>query len=202
MSCLSGGNSSGGPWAVFDASTGTIVLDRGLIDGLATTVGLPALLRSFARHMFAQLAALQPPASSPAATRTTSNIAATSTANGQAISMNKSAQSNFELSARASMDDDPAISTDASVSTNAAHPTIAELSPRSSLAGAASVFAAAAGSAVSLAFLARIPLWFCLACPVVLGMLAPFLFNYGLTATAEAVCAQLQLPAQDCADLW
>lgn len=33
-------------------------------------------------------------------------------------------------------------------------------------------------------------------------MLAPFLFNFGLTAAAEALCAQLQLPDDTCADLW
>lgn len=33
-------------------------------------------------------------------------------------------------------------------------------------------------------------------------MLAPFVFNYGLTAAAEALCAQLQLPDDTCNDLW
>lgn len=33
-------------------------------------------------------------------------------------------------------------------------------------------------------------------------MLAPFLFNFGLTAAAEALCAQLRLPDDTCADLW
>lgn len=46
------------------------------------------------------------------------------------------------------------------------------------------------------------PLWWCIACPLVLGMLAPFLFNFGLTAAAEQLCALLQLPNQACTDLW
>jgi hypothetical protein len=48
----------------------------------------------------------------------------------------------------------------------------------------------------------QVPLWFCIVCPLVLGLLAPFLFNFGLTAAAEALCSQLQLPDDTCADLW
>ena len=48
----------------------------------------------------------------------------------------------------------------------------------------------------------QVPLWFCIVCPLVLGLLAPFLFNCGLTAAAEALCSQLQLPDDTCADLW
>lgn len=33
-------------------------------------------------------------------------------------------------------------------------------------------------------------------------MLAPFLFNFGLTAAAEQLCALLELPDQECLDLW
>ena len=33
----------------------------------------------------------------------------------------------------------------------------------------------------------QVPLWFCIVCPLVLGLLTPFLFNFGLTAAAEAI---------------
>ena len=33
-------------------------------------------------------------------------------------------------------------------------------------------------------------------------MLAPFVFNFGLTQAAEQLCALLQLPDQECTDLW
>jgi hypothetical protein len=30
----------------------------------------------------------------------------------------------------------------------------------------------------------QVPLWWCIVCPLVLGMLAPFIFNFGLTAVS------------------
>jgi len=48
----------------------------------------------------------------------------------------------------------------------------------------------------------RQPLWWCLTCPVVLGLLAPFVINFGLAAAAEQLCAALQLPSEECSDLW
>ncbi|KAL4428293.1 hypothetical protein ABPG75_002382 [Micractinium tetrahymenae] len=63
-------------------------------------------------------------------------------------------------------------------------------------------FARAGASAVVLLMAGPTPLWWCITCPIVLGMLAPFIFNYGLTAAAEALCAQLQLPVDTCNDLW
>lgn len=48
----------------------------------------------------------------------------------------------------------------------------------------------------------RQPLWWCLTCPIVLGLLAPFVINFGLTAAAEQLCAALQLPSEECSDLW
>ena len=48
----------------------------------------------------------------------------------------------------------------------------------------------------------QIPLWFCITCPIVLGLLAPFVFNLGFGAVAEAICEHYQLPAEDCNDLW
>jgi hypothetical protein len=48
----------------------------------------------------------------------------------------------------------------------------------------------------------RQPLWWCLTCPIVLGLLAPFVINFGLTSAAEQLCASLELPAGECSDLW
>jgi hypothetical protein len=44
-----------------------------------------------------------------------------------------------------------------------------------------------------------VPLWFCVACPAVLGLLAPLVINAGLGAAA---CRHWQLPAEECNDLW
>ncbi|PSC70938.1 hypothetical protein C2E20_5704 [Micractinium conductrix] len=73
---------------------------------------------------------------------------------------------------------------------------------KASLPALSGVFASAGAAAVALMVAGPIPLWWCIACPLVLGMLAPFVLNYGLTAAAEELCAQLQLPDQACTDLW
>ncbi|KAL4423026.1 hypothetical protein ABPG77_002060 [Micractinium sp. CCAP 211/92] len=75
-------------------------------------------------------------------------------------------------------------------------------SGRASLPALAGEFARAGAAAVLLLMAGPTPLWWCITCPIVLGMLAPFVFNYGLTAAAEALCAQLQLPDDTCNDLW
>ena len=48
----------------------------------------------------------------------------------------------------------------------------------------------------------QVPVWFCIACPIILGLLAPFVFNLGFGAVAEAVCEHYQLPQEECNDLW
>ena len=51
----------------------------------------------------------------------------------------------------------------------------------------ASAFASAAGAAAAVAFVSTVPLWYCLTCVVVLGLLAPFVFNFGLTQVSVAL---------------
>lgn len=46
------------------------------------------------------------------------------------------------------------------------------------------------------------PVWFCIACPIVLGLLAPFAFNFGFGSAAGLICQHYSLPAQECNDLW
>lgn len=53
-----------------------------------------------------------------------------------------------------------------------------------------------------LSLCVQVPVWFCIACPIVLGLLAPFVFNLGFGAVAEAVCEHYQLPTEECNDLW
>lgn len=50
--------------------------------------------------------------------------------------------------------------------------------------------------------LLQVPLWFCVACPAVLGLLAPLVINAGLGALADAACRHWQLPSDECNDLW
>lgn len=48
------------------------------------------------------------------------------------------------------------------------------------LAGAQTAAAAAAGAAVAALGAATVPLWFCIACPMVLGLAVPLVINFGL----------------------
>jgi hypothetical protein len=68
--------------------------------------------------------------------------------------------------------------------------------------GAAKLVASAGAGALAAALAAAVPVWFCVACPIVLGLLAPFVFNLGLGAVAEAVCEHYKLPSEECNDLW
>ena len=68
--------------------------------------------------------------------------------------------------------------------------------------GAAKLVAGAGATALAAAMAAAVPVWFCVACPIVLGLLAPFVFNLGFGAVAEAVCEHYQLPSEECNDLW
>ena len=43
----------------------------------------------------------------------------------------------------------------------------------------ASLFSTAAPAAIAVGLGSQVPLWFCIACPVVLGLVAPFIFNAG-----------------------
>ena len=64
------------------------------------------------------------------------------------------------------------------------------------------VTAKAAAIAVSMAIGYQVPLWFCVACPAVMGLLAPLVINAGAGAVANAACEHYQLPDADCAELW
>ena len=66
----------------------------------------------------------------------------------------------------------------------------------------ARTFVCMRGSRACADICAQVPLWFCVACPVVLGLLAPFLFNLGSGAVAQAVCDHFQLPQDECNDVW
>ena len=48
----------------------------------------------------------------------------------------------------------------------------------------------------------QLPVWFCVACPAVLGLLAPLLINAAAGAVANAACEHYHLQPYDCADLW
>ena len=50
--------------------------------------------------------------------------------------------------------------------------------------------------------LPQTPLWVCLACPIVLGMLIPFALNSVLGEVAQHLCDLYQMPTDECNELW
>ncbi|GAX86300.1 hypothetical protein CEUSTIGMA_g13712.t1 [Chlamydomonas eustigma] len=69
-----------------------------------------------------------------------------------------------------------------------------------SLAGA-NLIKDAISSAVNAVFATSPPLWFCLLCPAVLGLIAPLAINLGLFELAGIICSRLQLDDTQCFDL-
>ncbi|GIL69113.1 hypothetical protein Vretimale_17314 [Volvox reticuliferus] len=63
------------------------------------------------------------------------------------------------------------------------------------------VLAAALAMALPAAFAAAPPLWFCILCPSVLGLLAPLLINLALNQVAGLLCSQLHLTDDVCFDV-
>lgn len=60
----------------------------------------------------------------------------------------------------------------------------------------------AAVAALALGAAGQVPIWFCVACPAVLGLLAPFFFNFALGELADAACVRFNLPQDACTELW
>lgn len=60
----------------------------------------------------------------------------------------------------------------------------------------------AARALVAAAAMAAVPKWFCFVCPIVLGLLSPLIINAGVSEAADLACRALQLPDDECVDLW
>ena len=75
--------------------------------------------------------------------------------------------------------------------------------PVPSLHHLTALLAKSAATGAALAFSASVvPKWFCFVCPIVLGLLAPLLINAGVGEAADAACKAMQLPDDECVDLW
>ncbi|MEW5298553.1 MAG: hypothetical protein WDW36_001664 [Sanguina aurantia] len=64
------------------------------------------------------------------------------------------------------------------------------------------LLAPAATIAIAGAFAGGPPLWFCILCPTLLGLLAPLAINFGLGGAAGQVCQRLALDDDACFDLF
>lgn len=60
----------------------------------------------------------------------------------------------------------------------------------------------AAAAGLAAAFLATVPKWFCFVCPIVLGLLSPLVINGAVGEAADMACKAMQLPDDECLDLW
>ncbi|WIA29033.1 hypothetical protein OEZ86_011547 [Tetradesmus obliquus] len=75
--------------------------------------------------------------------------------------------------------------------------------PLPSLPHLTALLAKSAAAGAALAFsVSVVPKWFCFVCPIVLGLLAPLLINAGVGEAADAACKAMQLPDDECVDLW
>ncbi|KXZ50691.1 hypothetical protein GPECTOR_15g375 [Gonium pectorale] len=90
--------------------------------------------------------------------------------------------------------------TSASASADAPGAAGAAASPAAA-AAALGLAAAALSTALSAAFAAAPPLWFCILCPTVLGLTAPILINLTLNQLAGALCSQMHLTDDACFDV-
>jgi hypothetical protein len=78
-----------------------------------------------------------------------------------------------------------------------------QAAPVSNLPHLLRLLAESAAAGVALAFsLSVMPKWFCFVCPIVLGLLAPLLINAGVGEAADMACKALQLPDDECVDIW
>lgn len=60
----------------------------------------------------------------------------------------------------------------------------------------------AAAAGIAAAFVTTVPRWFCFVCPIVLGLLSPLIINAGVGEAADLACKAMQLPDDECVNLW
>ncbi|GLI62727.1 hypothetical protein VaNZ11_005456, partial [Volvox africanus] len=170
-----GGTISSGPYAIFDASAGALLLDRQF---LSSTWGndkpqVSYIARELATRVFTLVAEMLPTMVSasegkPSAARSAEDSAA---ANERKLFVTRAAGS----------DDGGGGGGGATV--------------------AVRIVAAALAAALPAAFAAAPPLWFCILCPSVLGLLAPLVINLALNQVAGLLCSQLHLTDDVCFDV-
>ncbi len=61
--------------------------------------------------------------------------------------------------------------------------------------------ATASGVAVAAAFASAVPMWYCLACPAVLGLALPLAINLGLGEMVNVICDHFNFGPEQCMDL-
>ena len=180
---------SGGACAIWEGSTGRILLDADVARRMSFSPTIAALLDTFTRALASQLLSVA-----------SFDAAGTAVEGGEILeavvtvpSLRKEYfhRSSVNGGQDTATEEDPDKKTSGSMgSGNLASNNIAN------------TIATAGTAALTVLLASQLPLWWCLACPITLGLLAPFIFNFGLTAAAEQMCAVLELPSDECADLW
>lgn len=190
---------SGGACAIWEGSTGRILLDADVARRMAFSPTVASLLDKFTEVFASQLL-----------DRSTAGTAAAA-AGGDSIDMVQISVKQTSAEGAA-----PKEYLDSGISSGLSEVITSKLTNKggntadssdkpnsiSVAAENANVASTAGTAAVTLILASQLPLWWCLACPITLGLLAPFVFNFGLTSAAEQLCAVMQLPSDECADLW
>ncbi|GIL48905.1 hypothetical protein Vafri_5285 [Volvox africanus] len=172
-----GGTVSSGPYAIFDASAGALLLDRQF---LSSTWGndkpqVSYIARQLATRVFTLVAEMLPTMASESdgkqsAARSAEDSAA---ANERKLFVTSAADSNGDGGGGGG----------------------------GGATSAVGIVAAALAVALPAAFAAAPPLWFCILCPSVLGLLAPLVINLALNQVAGLLCSQLHLTDDVCFDV-
>lgn len=194
-------SAAGGPYAIFDAASGQLLLDAALLrdtwgwgrgsygqPGSGPAVHrpeVPYIAGQLGQRLFKQLADMVAAAAAAGNGKSSSGDGGGGIADGGGLhgGMYDGLYDSEDLAA-----------------VLAAAGGGSEAGPSSSSLAVALVGAALA-VALPAAFAAAPPLWFCVLCPTLLGLLAPIAINLLLNQIAGALCSQLQLTDDQCFDV-
>ena len=170
--------SATGACAIWDGSTGTVILARQIVVQTTTSNSttsnnnnLPLLLEMFSDKFFSLLSSRISLVQQRLVAENTTSSSIPATVEGEEEEQKLLDQTNKQ-----------------------------ECSNKNEIAVAVAEVATAAITFIFFQY--QLPLWWCIACATVLGLLSPFIFNFGLTAAADALCASMKLPDDACSDLW
>lgn len=193
---------SGGACAIWEGSTGRIILDADVTRRMSFSPTVATLLVKFTDAFASQLSGGSFAAASTAGSAEEGDSNALGKSHGEQTTAEVASSKEYLESSISSGLNDVITSSTMNKGDETADSDADNATTKNAAAGIANTAATAATAALTLILASQLPLWWCLACPITLGLLAPFMFNFGLTAAAEQLCGVMQLPSDECADLW
>ncbi|KAG2489411.1 hypothetical protein HYH03_012050 [Edaphochlamys debaryana] len=204
----------GAPYALFDASSGRLLLDPALVaatwgpggGGAGAVEGQPLALHlttQLAGRLFEQIQAMLPGRLAGASPSDSDPDSGSESESLDASSATSASGSDLHGPKRSLLHDPSHSHTHSRSNEPFTSDPSDDPSPAAGPTGAAalSLLAAAVGGALPAAFAAAPPLWFCVLCPTVLGLVAPIAINMALNQLVGVLCAQLSLSDDQCFDL-